>query len=242
MPFCAWSFAEDTSIRKQIIHWYAKPVIEGIADELIPPFIPLEKKSSMLDMPFAAAYSELSAQQRIDALNLTYVAFTRAVEHLVVITHIPKTSGDTVGKYLDIARSGFTPECLEKAVSSMPADTARWIVSLADKYDAESESLRFGSIKAPGVTHKEDKLLFPMPDYATDDNSDLLCRVKVETDSDFDPEDARVTGNFMHSVMSKVTSASDLEFACRYQARQVGLPEEIAKKRYRFLADAISKP
>lgn len=124
----------------------------------------------------------------------------------------------------------------------MPADTARWIVSLADKYDAESDSLRFGSIKAPGVTHKEDKLLFPMPDYATYDNSDLLCRVKVETDSDFDPEDARVAGNFMHSVMSKVTSASDLEFACRYQARQVGLPEEIAKKRYRFLADAISKP
>ena len=241
IPFCSWAFAEDTSTMKQIIHWYRKVHIDGIADELIPPFIPLEKTSSMLDTPFAGDYNSLSAEQRIDALNLTYVAFTRAIEQLVVITYVTDR-GDSVGKYLDNAVAGLTPESVAALRQSLPEDSAEWIVSLSDKYDSDSDTLRFGNLTASVAAGRKTVSPAPMPDYATFDNSDLLKMVKVEDDSDFDPENARIAGNFMHSVMSKILTASDLEYASRLRARQVGLPDDILRRRIAVLSEALASP
>lgn len=241
IPFCSWSFAEDTSVRKQILHWYRKIAIDGIDDEIVPPFIPLEKTSAMLDTPFAGDYNSLSAEQRVDALNLTYVAFTRAIEQLVVITYVTDR-GDSVGKYIYNAVTGLTPDALVDIRQQLPEGSAEWIVSLADKYDSCSDTLQFGNILISAARQPDSDLLNLMPDYATFDNSDILKMVKVETDSDFDPENARVAGNFMHSVMSKIMTLSDLEYACRLRARQVGLSTDILRKRIAILSDALASP
>lgn len=241
IPFADWTFSEDSTPAKQLISWHRCPDISGIESSLKPPFIPLEKVSRLQDTPFADEYAADCARQRIDAINLTYVAFTRAVEELVVISEFPANkNSENTARYIENAVISMTPSHLAELSGTLSPQYMKWLVTLSDKYDENTDTVKFGRARDTGYEIKKQTEAEPMPPYTTYDNSDLMHIVKVEDDEDFDPENARIMGNFMHSVMSKVRNADDLEYACRLRAEQTGLTKELASERTEILRKALT--
>lgn len=240
IPFADWTFYEDSTPAKQLISWHRCPDISGIEPALKPPFIPLEKVSRLQDTLFADEYAADCARQRIDAINLTYVAFTRAVEELIVISEFPANkSSENAAMYIESAMLSMTPGHLAELSETLLPQYTKWLVSLSDKYNEDTDTIIFGNPRKTVSEIIESTETEPMPPYTTYDNSDLMRIVKVEDDEDFDPENARVMGNFMHSVMSKVRNANDIEYACRLRAEQTGLTKELTSERTEILRKAL---
>ncbi len=244
VPFADWLFSEDSSAQKQIISWHRCPDIEGIPSELTPPMVPVEKVSKLRESVFAVEYESECIEQRTDALNLMYVAFTRAVDELIIISAFPyNNNSEGAASYIESAIKSLSPDSLGYYSRSLPEEARRWIVSLADKYDEVTDTFKFGVPRSVRCSDKQAGTgSEPMPLYESFDNSSLMRVVKVEQEEDFDPENARVMGNFMHSVMSRINDIGDLEFACRSRAAQVNLPEDLLTERIALLREMLNDP
>lgn len=70
--------------------WFEMPHIEGVPDELLPPMMPITVNKGLIYTPFADQYREIKSQQVLDQTNVLYVAFTRAVDELIVGVQVSK--------------------------------------------------------------------------------------------------------------------------------------------------------
>lgn len=89
IPFANWPLVSDM----KNYYWYKvdKAQLADYVDEaVIPPFLPVESGSNLKDLElFRQQALEIAAKGRIDALNLAYVALTRAVNELIVVSPLP---------------------------------------------------------------------------------------------------------------------------------------------------------
>lgn len=92
IPFNDSKFAKD----HKSFQWFNMVTIPGIDPEITPPIIPLKLSTSLATGPFAPQYIALKRESMLDALNLLYVAFTRASRELIVWynRHSSKSSAD----------------------------------------------------------------------------------------------------------------------------------------------------
>ncbi len=67
--------------------------IAGIDATLFPPLIPMRPSSDMEGTPFEAQYLRRKAEVALDETNTLYVAFTRAVDELIVTYSPPEHRG-----------------------------------------------------------------------------------------------------------------------------------------------------
>lgn len=84
IPDCSWEFDHPATLGSYLWLKTAGTVYHDL------PVLPIMYHKDLMKGPFSAAYTEEKIQIFLDNLNLLYVAFTRAVDHLHVFIPLPK--------------------------------------------------------------------------------------------------------------------------------------------------------
>lgn len=295
IPFAEWKFVEESNAYRRDIRWYDTTPLKatGITCGNIPPLIPMEKTASLTDTLFSREYEAQNAEQRSDKLNITYVAFTRAVEELSIISYKTDTGSEPLHDYLldAIASSGILSEKLkaEEDRESGSRDSEKklgLIMNLNDFYDPETGILEIGNMreipyaeqleaelkkKLDSMTDEEKrqaedekKANAPqlMPPFVSVDRRESLRLCKVEdddvydpektrlnskygltklgTDEEFEEENIRVIGSFLHNVLAKTYTIPDLDYALESEADKILLGEDLRHKYHKLLSTAVN--
>ena len=86
IPFCSWSMETEATKNNKIWCEAAKPTQEGVVPLK---HIPIHDCSQMADTPlYKEAYETEHKDQRIDSLNMLYVALTRAADNLYIYADV----------------------------------------------------------------------------------------------------------------------------------------------------------
>lgn len=231
VPFASGSFVPSS--KKSEWRW-VEPA-SCFKDCGLPPFIPVETKSSLENTEHGDIYREYHDQVMMDNLNSVYVAFTRAVSELYIFTYATKSKA-SVGRLLEtvLSQPDFTLSEIpdEETVSLMiPPEKMVWreggsVVAIGrpltseeikktDEADKEEEKGKVELKKSPD--HEECLIA----DYGVDNTPAILHYVEKDTSdtttllpkaSDNDP---RSDGNLLHAIMEEVATAADLPRAVR---------------------------
>ncbi len=139
LPFCS-----NQLVKYDGEGWYRldQEGFPGIQSEDVPPFIPLRHKSSYTKIPMLTQQAQQYAQtQIVDALNVAYVAFTRAVSELIVYADPSSGRGDSLATLLLEACRTLHSERLSSF--SLTEEEQQWVMPLAGNLSesANGESL-----------------------------------------------------------------------------------------------------
>ena len=260
VPFC-W----EKIVKYDGHDWYAldPAFLPGIDPEIIPPYIPVTNQSVQKISAFAKEISRYAHEQRVDALNVTYVAFTRARNELCVYSD-PNAESERIGPALREAISLCTKEYTD---SLRYSDTKRqWLIPLADKITRTPDGFellqigqpvsiaREGSETAAATESGDGKAgahtatqkscrRFLDEGYTVHDREEFTITSDFDELTGFDFDNERHRGIFLHNVLSRVRRRADLapaldRTAHRYRLSDVrkALSLEIL---YKSLADPL---
>ncbi len=226
IPFADTPFVSYNSSMKRIIEWFDldRNDFPGVEPELVPPFLPLDFTSALGKIPsFKTRFDQYVMQQRVDALNVTYVAFTRAVNELVVIS--PSAKEESLNDYLRRAVALLSSDYIGS--DRVEPDARPWMLPLAELL-GEDGVIEIGSPTSP-VKKTDEKAAdaapgINIPDYspAVNDNINTFTEADCET---FDFDDPRMRGDFLHRVLSRVRHCADLDLQLRRAAARSSLSE-----------------
>ncbi len=240
--------------------WYSAVSLPGIAPDVIPPIMSL-KASDILsaeDSPFCTQAKIFRDANTLDALNLAYVAFTRAVSELTVIgggnrsgSVSPWLSAGTADladfeSFAQVTRETITPDTPELN----PGDTEVEVLLIgsptkksadADR-QAKDEQRRRDILSAAKFesTFRSDLQQFtciPADDAADyDDTTDYMAAVS----DTFVASEERERGDILHRVLSLVHDRSDLEHAFERVAYSRRLDRERRREYAAILRQAFA--
>lgn len=218
-----------------------KSYFDFMPEELVPPMLPMNFSKSLLDIPaFAPQMQELVRQQQIDSLNVIYVAFTRAVNELIVISP-SRRSKESFHFYLREAIARMTSAHVDNP-DAFDDDTRRWILPLAESFDGTVYELGTPTHKAVHETVSEadsDASANNMPVYDPTVNETINTFTQADCES-FDFDDPRCRGDFLHRVLSRVNRAADLNLQLDRAAVRAHLSQEQREHCRRILSEALS--
>lgn len=265
VPFC-W----EKIVNYDGHDWYSLDPshLPGIDPELIPPYIPVSNQSVRPIKAFVKDTARYSHEQRVDALNVTYVAFTRARYELCVYSD-PNVESERVGPLLREA----IDLCDKRFVNGddVSEENRRWMVPLADLVTPLDEGFELFQLGEPVDKRRLDSAdkrppspapeAEPSPEvakvmadcrrfldegYTVHERDEFTITSDYDELSGFDFEQERYRGIFLHNVLSRVRVASDLPLALdraahRYRLKpaQKALAAEILAA---ALADERVKP
>ena len=249
IPFCNTKMVTFSNRFQLSYHWMKIDPADfaPISPEVVPPLIPAEFTSQVPDIDmFKEESHRIIDEQLVDSLNVTYVAFTRAVNELIVIAPLSgkRTSTDERVTTLDVMLRKAVENLTTDAIagdSSLDDESRKWVLPLAEKMN--NGVVEIGSPTMP-VAAKEDKTdlpVFPLPDYNPEVNDLLVTLSEADIDL-FDFNDPRHKGNFLHRVLSKVRRSGDLPRALRRAAIRARLTDDEAAECEALLSQAISDP
>ncbi|MDE7153323.1 MAG: UvrD-helicase domain-containing protein [Muribaculaceae bacterium] len=266
IPFANWVFCEDSSPSKPIFNWFElkEPVFNDGTD-FAPAMLPLHKSAKLAGTPLAPQYEQLTRQQKIDALNLTYVAFTRAKRELVVFTQDPyQNKSEGIAHYIEEALSQSYREMMERleaGIDGVDSDEMELLrgslIDFGEHYDAENRCFDYGVTNRRDLELKEERrkenmkvrqpesdneyphVSEPMNPYEAYRIKSNIKFMRLASDEDFDPENARIKGIFMHHILSKVVRPSSLRYACIKRGQEINLSRDLIEERYHQLKKAI---
>lgn len=243
IPFADWEMVSYSSNFKPSYGWYEvdKERLDfGCDNEDIPPLLPLNNKSSLQDIvPFERQAREYAAKQRVDSLNIAYVAFTRAVNELIVICRKQKKDNQ-LGKNIEDAIALINEEYADNTIEPK---LKKWLLDAAPEKNSDIITIGEPTIAAhsePDIPKENDPLLADIQtEYqtATNDRLKLLTAIEIEI---FDFDNPRHLGNFLHNVLSRVRRPEDLDVALRRAAYKSLLSAEQTEWCRQTLERAIS--
>lgn len=244
LPFADWEMTKYSTQSQPNYGWYSvnPKAFPGIAPEIIPPLMPFENSRKLLEIEILHDQAaEFGRKQKIDALNVAYVALTRAVNELVIITREerPRTK-DNLGQYIARAIRSLTRENIEKDMRLN--DRSRdWILPLSEYFDGSV--LTLGNPTAPHIQEKKDpdRQEFKLPLFVPGDNETIITLSKTDLDY-FDFNVPRHRGNFLHKVMSRVRKREDMPLALRRAAYRAHLTEDQTEMCRQALQQALDDP
>ena len=258
IPFANWKMVTWSSIYQPSYDWYSiNPACFPAADpECVPPFLPLNNHEYLTKIPvFASQSREFTVKQSVDALNVAYVGFTRAVRELIVFS-TPTDDTNRLGYDLMKAVEMVTgTDFLENA----PEETRRWLTPFA--YDESTRTLTVGAPTVPrsdeeeetaedaDSTEAEEEATPAPPDQGAIDvvssftnsyvpgiNDDLMI-LSTSKFGLFDFADSKRLGTFLHGIMSGVRHASELDLAVRRAAYRAKLSD----RQRQWVSEVLSK-
>lgn len=264
MPCVHIPFCESRIYKLDTIDWYRldRNGFPGIPPSVVPPFIPLAGSSKFSEFAMLAPQFTLMKQtQMIDCLNVMYVAFTRAVDELIVYCNPVKGKpGETYfGKLLYQALSS------DNIVGNIPPSEAPWLISTASSMTRDPLSgvttFELGESRANmdrgepatvnGVNEEEgtatgfDAVIDYeglISSYISARPAEMIITDDIEQQAVFDPANERHRGNFLHDALAHVRSASDLPRAMERAAYRRALPPAYWQPLLRQLAAALADP
>jgi ATP-dependent exoDNAse (exonuclease V) beta subunit len=156
-------FFDSPLIKYKGVGWYqlAPQYFPGVKPELVPPFIPLaHSKSLSIYDALASQVQEFELLQLIDGLNVAYVAFTRAVNELIVYSDpVQGNKGVNFGTYLWDAVHNFDADKLDSY--DFDELQRKWVLPLTPYYselpNGESVLVYGAPTQAEAEKPKEDE-------------------------------------------------------------------------------------
>lgn len=239
VPFC-W----EKIVKYDGHDWYTidKTLLPGIDPEIIPQYFPVSNGKVRKYTQFNKESSKYAHEQRVDALNVTYVAFTRARYELIVYSDYDQES-ERIGPALREAINRCTQE-----YNNSPAiteDNRKWLIPLAEKITTLPDGFELLQVGEPvdkrgidgGKTTKpqaparrtkaqEDYLRFLDEGYTVYDRKEFTITSDFDELVGFDFEQERYRGIFLHNVLSRIRKASDLDRALDRAAHRYRLTDE----------------
>lgn len=256
IPFAVWEMKEDEKKNKK---WFdTTGIYEGIDAEIVPPILPMKVSKAMQGTSYEAQYKKNLSAEFIDKLNLTYVAFTRAVNELIINCNIPNIDkngninkrriSDCIALAIDMADNqyvaskqnayaGKSSDVFVDLKGNKKSETVLVIgeptVNIPDKIQRTEEQADSGEEKP-----KDEILVRKGVPYFTADRDDMWNLSRVEDLQDMDAP--RERGIILHDILGAVHHLDDLRLAVRRHAYRYRISDEEADDIYRFLNSAIS--
>ena len=222
IPFADWSLTSQRSYE-----WFIPSGLEGypqINAGDIPPLLPF-KPRDMEGTAYEPQYRTLMQEQRLDELNVMYVAFTRAVDELcVTFTAKASSSKDARKKsskkktMADDLSSGTvemksTGELLQTLSSQATAEDTGWIYEMGLPTTARES-------KKEKLTALDPTEQIAMAPYKSHPRKDLWENTRLETLPELLEGRPRERGLVLHDVMSHINTSGDLHGVIMRLVRQ----------------------
>ena len=205
-------FAEFSTSSTGDIGWFEIPHIDGIPDELLPPMMPISVSKALVFTPFAEQYEEIKRQQLLDQTNLLYVAFTRAVDELIVGVKVTdKLMKDALapGDIPTVARSIYEGVMGAGTSEHMPLkfdENLQLIIGEPTVKSAKDEVKEKGTAMRPSESMR-------LPAYESTSSESVWKNTNVDTRRLNHIEVARERGLILHGLMSQIRESSDVDRA-----------------------------
>ncbi|MCC8175728.1 MAG: UvrD-helicase domain-containing protein [Bacteroidales bacterium] len=255
VPLANWDFVEFSSQQKRRYDWYDMSAMTMIPEEFRPAMLPLDTSAKLRETALRPQLEKIVEEQRIDNLNLLYVAFTRAGRELVATCEgkLPKPEADSKKKPSkdskskevevkeeELKASKIGPYLVRGVEKSAEGDD-NMTLNLALRFDTtlERPTLVVGEPTLPKKDdEEEEKPTQEMAPYHVTDRSDRFNL--TEADCVTRRQMARERGTFLHDVLAQVVYRTDLQKALRRMARHANLPKDQAHEYLRLLSAALS--
>ncbi|MDE6489973.1 MAG: UvrD-helicase domain-containing protein, partial [Muribaculaceae bacterium] len=198
IPLAGGPLMSDDKLR-----WYPADGLRGFSEGTVPPMLPLRTSRALANTSFAATYSEVLRDSLIDELNVLYVAFTRAVNELIVF---------------------FRP-----AAKSSDSHPAGYHLAIATDADPANPLYVSGSptVKTSGTAktiQPDEPTPADIAGYTPGIRDGLLRLTEVDHQSGFD--DPRHKGNMLHKALASVRHRRDIPVAVRRLAARGSIPRD----------------
>lgn len=236
VPIIDWSFQSSKNIE-----WFKTSddndmplgIFAQFKKENLPPFIPLATTSILENGEFADQYSTFAKKSTIDILNKTYVAFTRAVNELIIgYKRVSKPSDSSVHGLTRIALDSTTEQWIDRFGENRDYHTA-----LAPFTDGEG-LFSFGNPTSRHEKEKVDNSAVKMPPYMSLDNDSIWDLSRIE---DLDEMSLpRQKGIILHNIMSLIRTPRDIVRSVRRHAMKGYLTEEEIPEYVNTITEALS--
>lgn len=154
--------------------------------------LPLKLSSAMVGTPFAERYAEVCNQNKLDMVNLLYVAFTRAVDELIIGIPSPSVRG-----------SGLAGDIVDSVLLSHPDFESELTIGTPTKAREKSKAEKTALTPAS---------LLDMKSYYTCNHRAIWSNTKLE-ERYYNIEDARDRGILLHDIMADIKIKADVEVA-----------------------------
>ena len=256
IPYTNWNFYEASTPSKPKREWMKiksdNDFFNGINAEIIPPMLPIEITSDLERTIFTEALESNQKQQRVDQLNKTYVAFTRAKNVLIVYVPEPKKkNSESISEILKkTIKEMIDEDTIDKKAKSLSADERKLLQApiLFPSKD-NPQKLEIGTLPSYQEIEEEKKDVEKkkteqkkMPVYKSYDLSKKFTEYfKPVKDDSFDPKDAREKGTFLHNVLCDIEEPEDLDWAFLKWKTAVRLDEKISAEWKSILKRVISQ-
>lgn len=200
------------------LHWFKFETLDKTIGELAPPYIPLHINKALGSYGiFKDEYDELQYNDRLDVLNLIYVAFTRAVDELIVTVTGPcefdinKSNCCISGAIYDVVNQRF--ESVKGAMLKVGKEDC--LLPIEEYFDGCV--LEIGS-KKHKIFHDDKKAeegQTDMPGYYPRAAKVLIEVTKPLANKEIDWDNDAERGTFFHEILQHVRHWDDLDYAVR---------------------------
>lgn len=208
IPFASWKFVDFKSNE-----WFATHHdFYGIDPAIVPPMLPYLPGEYMVGTPYEQQYRQRVAEQSLDELNVAYVAFTRAVDELIVSYTSGTGNSITLGALLNMVHAGD--------------------YTYGDPTTASEQKIKPKTALDP---HRANDMAL----YKSIQRDDLWNSITVDTQLTYSK--ARDRGIVLHDVLAKVTHAGTLHAAIDLVTYQGRLPESERPEIAQYLSSQLER-
>jgi len=198
VPFCNWPIIESGGYKEKRL--WIKPQTAPY-DQM--PFIPVGFNSDLADSVFEEHYKNEAGLQTVDNLNLLYVALTRAVCNLIIMSSRPHNRGSIY----DILSASLGSSAFESS------NDGNLITFEAGQICPHTESSRADEQNPFNVQPAESSLrMQTYPINARFRQSGESTRFVHSTDDEGDRQEEYIqTGKLMHSLFATIRTEADID-------------------------------
>lgn len=231
IPFANWKMVRFKNLEWFLLTEADKKTFPAVDSADIPPMIPLRPSKNLIGTIFEPTYLRRLGEQLLDELNVLYVALTRAVSQLSIISQVAADNDTDPAQY---------------TVNTLLSQTIPQIPGATRETDDFGPFTRWGT-PAPPVAEEEPQPKaadpvgkFRIEPYSTSPRDDLWNRLDIDRQSDYSRAVDR--GIVLHDVLSRVTTPDTLQGAihqCAYRGR---LPREEAANVFAHLSRRLQNP
>lgn len=242
LPYCDWDFPISSDIKKKNYAWISTEGKDLGISPPAPPFLQLKLSKELRETAFEPEYRAFIQEQRIDALNISYVAFTRAIDVLIAYVR-----NDAPGETFYDVLSPVLQQLKQYGLDSVEATDEEKELLACPVFNADGSIITLGCLSGANSEqknrHTKPDKTFIMPVYQADiDRSRSGMVINLPQQDNLNLEDARQKGIFLHDVLSDVDTPDSLDYAFKKRVVAVGLQGEPAEKWRKELENAINAP
>lgn len=233
IPFV--NFDLNSSLKHKSFYWYNLNELPPLSSVSLPPAIPLPINKKLGELrPFASQYHRILDENKLDTLNILYVAFTRAARELIVTTSFEIIKSETQFKkvsdaiYLALQTEYPCPNIVSN--SDNPDDERLKNLISLNKYFRDNQ-FEYGSPTKPLHEHKKrtdfiKTEIKSMPPLSINEYHNVEEITRPFNISSIDWKNPRERGMFLHRVLQEVNEWQDFEIALEKVAYEMFITGE----------------